>query len=118
VGDTIAEATSGNTGIAFAAIGRALGHPVLIFMPDWMSPERAALIRSFGARIEPVSKAQGGFLGSIALCESLARQRDDVFLPCQFSNSFPSSVSLRPWIQCLPSPTATLFSWPRNWPPL
>ena len=33
----IAEATSGNTGISFAAIGRALGHPVTIFMPDWMS---------------------------------------------------------------------------------
>ena len=85
-GDTIVEASSGNTGIAFAAIGRALGHPVVIFMPDWMSPERAALVRSFGARIEPVSSAQGGFLGSIALCESMARQRHDVFLPCQFSN--------------------------------
>jgi threonine dehydratase len=35
-GDTIVEATSGNTGIAFAAIGRALGHPVTIFMPNWM----------------------------------------------------------------------------------
>jgi cysteine synthase A len=33
-GDTIAEATSGNTGISFAAIGRALGHRVLFFMPD------------------------------------------------------------------------------------
>ena len=86
-GDTIAEATSGNTGIAFAAIGRALGHPVVIYMPDWMSPERAALIRSFGASIEPVSKEQGGFLGSIGLCEDLAREREDVFLPCQFSNN-------------------------------
>lgn len=36
-GDRIAEATSGNTGISFAALGRALGHPVTIFMPDWMS---------------------------------------------------------------------------------
>jgi len=86
VGQTIAEATSGNTGIAFASIGRALGHPVVIYMPDWMSAERAALIRSFGARIEPVSKEQGGFLGSIQLCEALASERDDVFLPCQFSN--------------------------------
>ena len=40
-GDRIAEATSGNTGISFAAIGRALGHPVTIFMPDWMSSERS-----------------------------------------------------------------------------
>jgi cysteine synthase A len=70
-GDTIAEATSGNTGIAFAALGRALGHPVTIYMPDWMSVERQQLIRSFGARIEPVSKAQGGFLGSIRCCEEL-----------------------------------------------
>src|SRR5918993_770313 len=45
-GDTIVEATSGNTGISFAAIGRALGHPVVIFIPDWMSRERVALIRS------------------------------------------------------------------------
>src|ERR1039458_3895373 len=50
-GDTIAEATSGNTGISFAAIGRALGHPVKIFMPDWMSRERQGLIRSYGAEI-------------------------------------------------------------------
>ena len=45
----IVEATSGNTGISFSAIGRALGHPVAIFMPDWMSPERVNLIRAFGA---------------------------------------------------------------------
>ena len=41
-GDTIAEATSGNTGISFSAVGRALGHPVTIFMPDWMSVERVS----------------------------------------------------------------------------
>ena len=39
-GDRIVEATSGNTGISFAAIGRALGHPVTIIMPDWLSEER------------------------------------------------------------------------------
>lgn len=38
-GDRIAEATSGNTGIAFAAAGAFLGNPVTIFMPDWMSIE-------------------------------------------------------------------------------
>ena len=66
-GDLIAEASSGNTGIAFAALGRALGHPVRIYMPDWMSRERTLLIRSMGAEVVPVSKEQGGFLGSIAL---------------------------------------------------
>ena len=86
-GDLIIEATSGNTGIAFAAFGRALGHPVTIFMPDWMSQERINLIKSLGAEIVLVSKEEGGFLGSIAKSEELARQNPNSFLPCQFSNA-------------------------------
>ena len=85
-GDRIAEATSGNTGISFAAIGRALGHPVTIFMPDWMSAERANLIASFGAEIVRVSREQGGFLGSISLANDLAAADATVFLPSQFAN--------------------------------
>lgn len=85
--DAIAEATSGNTGISFAAIGRALGHDVVIFMPDWMSQERVALIKSLGATIVPVSHEQGGFLGSINMTEQFARDRQHVFLPAQFSNA-------------------------------
>lgn len=85
-GDTIVEATSGNTGISFAAIGRALGHPVVIFIPDWMSSERVALIRSFGARLVSVTREEGGFLGSIHLTEEFARSEPDVFLPSQFDN--------------------------------
>jgi cysteine synthase A len=85
-GDTIAEATSGNTGISFAAIGRMLGHPVKIFMPDWMSQERVHLIRSYGAEVVSVSKDEGGFLGSIRRCEELAASSNGVFLPRQFSN--------------------------------
>lgn len=86
-GDRIAEATSGNTGISFSAIGRALGHQVIIFMPDWMSRERVDLIRSLGAKIIPVSKEQGGFLGSIKMSEVFAKEGPNVFLPCQFSNT-------------------------------
>jgi cysteine synthase A len=86
-GDTIVEATSGNTGISFSAIGRALGHPVTIFMPDWMSRERVDLILSLGAKVTPVTKEQGGFLGSIQMTEELAKENENVFLPCQFSNS-------------------------------
>jgi cysteine synthase A len=85
-GDTIAEATSGNTGISFAAIGRMLGHPVKIFMPDWMSQERVHLIRSYGAEVVSVSKDEGGFLGSIRRCEELAATSRGIFLPRQFSN--------------------------------
>lgn len=85
-GDTIAEATSGNAGIAIAALGRALGHPVRIYMPDWMSEERKALLRSLGAELHLVSREEGGFLGAISATEALAAARDDVFLPCQFAN--------------------------------
>lgn len=84
-GDTIVEATSGNTGIAFSAIGRNLGHKVKIFMPDWMSNERINMMKSFGAEVILVSKEQGGFLGSISMAEELGKQ-DGIFLPEQFSN--------------------------------
>jgi cysteine synthase A len=83
-GDTIVEATSGNTGISFSALGRALGHPVRIFMPDWMSKERVQLIVSLGAEVVPVSRGDGGFLGSIARAEQEARSNPRVFLPRQF----------------------------------
>lgn len=84
-GDQIVEATSGNTGIAFAAIGKALGHTVKIIMPDWLSKERVEIIRSLGAEIELVSKAQGGFLGSIERSRQL-HAAGGVFLPRQFEN--------------------------------
>jgi cysteine synthase A len=94
-GDTIAEATSGNTGISFAAMGRALGHPVRIYMPDWMSRERVALILSLGAEVVPVSREEGGFRASIAMADAFAREvawREGgrVFLPHQFDN--PANV--------------------------
>jgi len=82
----IIEATSGNTGIAFSAIGKALGHPVTIYMPDWLSQERINLIRGLGADIILVSKEEGGFLGSIAMAEELAGNTENSFLPRQFSN--------------------------------
>ncbi|MBC6402772.1 MAG: PLP-dependent cysteine synthase family protein [Hyphomonadaceae bacterium] len=85
-GDMIVEATSGNAGIAFSALGRALGHPVRIYMPDWMSRERIALLQSYGAEVCLISHEEGGFLGSIKMAEELARRRNDVFLPRQFSN--------------------------------
>ena len=85
-GDLIVEATSGNAGIAMASLGRALGHKVRIYMPDWMSDERKSLLRSLGAELCLVSHEEGGFLGAIAATEALAQERDDVFLPRQFAN--------------------------------
>jgi cysteine synthase A len=85
-GDEIAEATSGNTGIAFAALGRALGHKVRIYMPDWMSRERVLVIQSLGAAVIPVSHELGGFLGSIRMADEFAREQGNVFRPQQFDN--------------------------------
>jgi cysteine synthase A len=85
-GKPIIEATSGNTGISFSAIGRALGNPVTIFMPNWMSSERINLIRAFGASINLVCQDEGGFLGSIALANKMASGIEGSFLPRQFEN--------------------------------
>ncbi len=84
-GMPIFEATSGNTGISISAIGRALGHKVSIYMPDWMSAERKNLIRSLGADIRLVSKEEGGFLKSIELA-ILDAEKSGGFLTSQFSN--------------------------------
>lgn len=85
-GDVIVEASSGNTGISISAIGRALGHRVRIYMPDWMSRERSQLMHALGAEVVPVSKAQGGFVGSIKMAEKYAAENDHVYLPRQFDN--------------------------------
>ena len=85
--DTIVEVTSGNSGISFAAIGRALGHRVKILMPDWVSMERRTAIKGHGAEIELVSKEQGGVLGAVRIAEAMAHF-DDVFLPRAFANRY------------------------------
>ena len=87
-GDTIMEATSGNTGIAFSAIGKALGHNVKIVMPNWLSKERMDIIKSLGAEIVLVSKEEGGFLGSIKICNEMSEIDDSIFLPRQFENLY------------------------------
>ena len=84
-GDIIAEASSGNTGIAFSALGAYLGNPVHIFMPDWMSNERKKLLESYGAAIHLISKTDGGFKGSIEAADKFAAE-NEAFLPHQFSN--------------------------------
>ncbi len=84
---TIMEATSGSTGIAFAAIGRMMGHDVTIFMPEGVSTERINIIKSFGAQVRLVSKEEGGFSGCIKLMEEEYRKNPQkVFLPRQFDN--------------------------------
>ena len=83
----IVEATKENTAIAFSAIGRALGHPVTVFVPDWMSDERKSLIRSFGATTVPVTHEGGGFPGSVSIANERTEGEGDIFLPHQFSKT-------------------------------
>src|SRR5271156_4541449 len=50
-GKTIIDATSGNTGIAYAMIGAALGYPVKLCLPDSASPERKKMLKAYGAEL-------------------------------------------------------------------
>lgn len=82
----ICEGTSGNTGIAFAALGALLGHPVVIFMPEWMSDERKRLLSSFGATLKLVTAEEGGFAGCVEKTLAFQEENPDAFLPNQFDN--------------------------------
>ena len=84
-GQPIVEATSGNTGIAIASIGALLGHPVHIFMPDWVSKERQSLIKMYGATIHLVSREDGGFKAAIEKANKLAVEIN-AFKTDQFNN--------------------------------
>jgi len=84
--DTIVEATSGNTGIAFAAMGAYLGHPVEIYMPNWLSDERKRLLRFYGAKLYEISADEGGFLKCIELAGNKSAKKG-YFCPKQFKNS-------------------------------
>ena len=84
--DKIIEATSGNTGIAFAAMGAYLGHPVEIYMPNWLSDERKRLLRFYGAKLHEITAEEGGFLHCIDLAEQKS-QKKGIFCPKQFENS-------------------------------
>jgi cysteine synthase A len=64
-------------------------------MPDWLSKERIDIIQSLGAEVILVSKAEGGFLGSIARSERMAQEDPLVFLPRQFDNLYNSEAHER-----------------------
>ena len=58
-GKTLLDATSGNTGIAFAMLGAALGFPVQLAMPSNVSQERKRILRAYGAQVEWTDPGQG-----------------------------------------------------------
>jgi len=83
-GDTLIEATSGNTGIALAMIAAMKGYRIKLLMPDNMSMERKAAMQAYGAELILVSKAQG-MEGARALAEQMARRGEGKILD-QFNN--------------------------------
>ena len=83
-GDTLIEATSGNTGIALAMVSAILGYKMVLIMPDNMSKERQLTMSVYGAELILVSQDEG-MEGARDLAERM-QHRGEGFLLDQFSN--------------------------------
>jgi cysteine synthase B len=85
-GKTIVDATSGNTGIAYAMIGAALGYPVKLFLPDSASHERKRILAAYGAELV-MTPGDEGTDGAIRRVRELVAANPSVyFYPDQYSN--------------------------------
>ncbi len=85
-GKTILDATSGNTGIAYAMIGAAKGYPVTLCVPDNASPERKRILRVFGAELvltSPLESTDGAIREARRMH---AADPDRYFYPDQYNN--------------------------------
>lgn len=84
-GDTLIEATSGNTGISLALVGSTLGYRVIIVMPETMTVERRAILHALGAELI-LTDGTLGTKGSIDKVEEIKAENPNYFIPSQFSN--------------------------------
>ena len=84
-GDTLLEATSGNTGIALAMASAIKGYHMILAMPEKMSAERRASMKAYGAELILVSENDGGMEGARDLVEQMADQGKGILLN-QFAN--------------------------------
>jgi [CysO sulfur-carrier protein]-thiocarboxylate-dependent cysteine synthase len=84
-GQTILEPTSGNTGISLALVGKLLGHPVRVVMPDNTTAEREQLLGLYGAEIVHSPGAEGSN-GAVRMAQRLAEEDPSVFMPYQYGN--------------------------------
>lgn len=84
-GDTIVEASSGNTGNAMSMVAAVKGYKMIVVMPDGMSPERTAISRAFGAEV----RTMGDFHVNDALAEARRLgEQPGFFAPQQFDNEW------------------------------
>ncbi len=86
-GATIIEGTSGNTGIGLAMVAAAKGYKTIIAMPENMSKERIAILKSYGARVE-LTSAQQNMAGAGAKVKELLEQTANAFNPGQGGNPY------------------------------
>ena len=84
-GDTLIEATSGNTGIALAMVAAMRGYKIKLIMPDTMSEERRASMKAYGAELILVTKDEGGMEGARDLAQKLHDDGKGLLLN-QFAN--------------------------------
>src|SRR5271170_1195256 len=85
-GKVILDATSGNTGIAYAMVGAALGYPVKLFLPTSASPERKQILQAYGAEIV-YTPGEEGTDGAIRRVRELYQaDPEKYFYPDQYSN--------------------------------
>ncbi|MDR3271670.1 MAG: PLP-dependent cysteine synthase family protein [Peptococcaceae bacterium] len=85
-GKTMIDATSGNTGIAYAMLGAALGFPVALYMPQNTSQERKQIIRCYGAEIVETSPLEGSDGAFEAVRIAVAADPEKYFYPDQYNN--------------------------------
>jgi S-sulfo-L-cysteine synthase (O-acetyl-L-serine-dependent) len=85
-GLTIVDATSGNTGIAYAMVGAARGYTVKLFLPENASPERKLILRAFGAELVFTSPLEGTDGAIREVRRTVAADPDRYFYPDQYSN--------------------------------
>lgn len=84
-GSVIVEPTSGNTGIALAMVGAALGYKVILVMPESMSIERRRLMAAYGAELV-LTPREKGMKGSIEKAQEMVREIPGGWMPMQFDN--------------------------------